>query len=74
MPTAPRPFDLDAHPIPARGGEPAHVHLDVRFLLVGRGEPCEGAAWYELGTAGDASVARLAEKVLRLHAEVRPDA
>jgi hypothetical protein len=22
------------HPIPAHGGEPAHLHLDVRFLLV----------------------------------------
>jgi 8-oxo-dGTP pyrophosphatase MutT (NUDIX family) len=71
---APRPFDLDAHPIPARGDEPAHVHLDVRFLLVGRGEPCDGAAWYELGAAGDDSVARLAAKALRLRAEARPDA
>ncbi|HHH36195.1 MAG TPA: NUDIX domain-containing protein [Gammaproteobacteria bacterium] len=26
-------FDLDIHPIPARGGEPAHLHYDVRFLL-----------------------------------------
>jgi len=30
----PLPLDLDVHPIPARGGEPAHLHLDVRFLLV----------------------------------------
>lgn len=26
-------FDLDVHPIPARGHEPAHVHYDIRFLL-----------------------------------------
>ena len=65
-PTAPRPFDLDVHEIPARPGEPAHWHLDVRYLLVGRGEPCAGAAWYELGTAGDESVGRLAAKALRL--------
>ncbi len=26
-------FDLDVHPIPARGDEPAHFHYDVRFLL-----------------------------------------
>ena len=26
-------FDLDVHPIPARGSEPAHHHFDVRFLL-----------------------------------------
>jgi len=26
-------FDLDVHPIPARGHEPAHHHFDVRFLV-----------------------------------------
>jgi len=30
----PLPLDLDVHPIPAHGDEPAHLHLDVRFLLV----------------------------------------
>ncbi|HEY6962443.1 MAG TPA: NUDIX domain-containing protein [Gaiellaceae bacterium] len=65
-PSAPRPFDLDIHEIPAHGDEPAHFHLDVRYLLVGSGEPCEGAAWYELGTAGDESVARLARKAAAL--------
>jgi len=63
-PAAPRPFDLDIHEIPERPGEPAHFHLDVRYLLVGRGEPCEGAAWYPIGEAGDESVSRLAEKAL----------
>jgi 8-oxo-dGTP pyrophosphatase MutT (NUDIX family) len=63
-PSAPRPFDLDIHAIPARPGEPAHFHLDVRYLLVGRGEPCEGAAWYPIGETGDESVSRLAEKAL----------
>ena len=29
----PVPVDLDIHPIPARGDEPAHLHLDVRYLL-----------------------------------------
>jgi 8-oxo-dGTP pyrophosphatase MutT (NUDIX family) len=63
-PRAPRPFDLDIHEIPARPNEPAHFHLDVRYLVVGRGEPCEGAAWYPIGQAGDESVGRLAEKAL----------
>jgi 8-oxo-dGTP pyrophosphatase MutT (NUDIX family) len=63
-PAAPRPFDLDIHEIPERPGEPAHVHLDLRYLLVGRGEPCEGAAWYPIGEAGDESVSRLAAKAL----------
>lgn len=61
-PAAPRPFDLDIHEIPERPGEPAHFHLDVRYLLVGSGEPCEGAAWHPIGTSGDGSVDRLAAK------------
>jgi 8-oxo-dGTP pyrophosphatase MutT (NUDIX family) len=63
---APRPFDLDIHVIPERPGESEHFHLDVRYLLVGRGDPCEGAAWYPIGEAGDEAVARLAGKALRL--------
>ena len=63
-PTAPRPFDVDIHEIPQRPGEPAHFHLDVRYLVVGRGDPCAGAAWFAIGEAGDESVGRLAEKAL----------
>ena len=33
-PSAPRPLDVDVHPIPARGDEPAHRHLDLRYLVV----------------------------------------
>jgi 8-oxo-dGTP pyrophosphatase MutT (NUDIX family) len=65
-PTAPRPFDVDIHRIPELPGEPAHFHLDVRYLVVGRGTPCAGAAWYAIGEAGDASVARLAAKAVSL--------
>jgi 8-oxo-dGTP pyrophosphatase MutT (NUDIX family) len=65
-PAAPRPFDLDVHRIPDRPGEPGHWHLDVRYLLVGRGDPCDGAAWYPIGEHGDGSVARLAAKALRV--------
>jgi 8-oxo-dGTP pyrophosphatase MutT (NUDIX family) len=61
-PTAPRPFDLDIHAIGARPGEPAHFHLDVRYLLVGRGDPCDGAAWYPIDHPVEESVARLARK------------
>jgi 8-oxo-dGTP pyrophosphatase MutT (NUDIX family) len=70
-PTAPRPFDVDIHRIPARPGEPAHFHLDVRYLVVGRGTPCAGAAWYAIGEAGDASVGRLAAKALSLGSRPR---
>jgi 8-oxo-dGTP pyrophosphatase MutT (NUDIX family) len=68
--TAPRPFDLDIHEIPDRPGEPSHWHLDVRYLVIGRGEPCEGAAWHRLGEAGDASLARLVAKVMELRSPV----
>jgi 8-oxo-dGTP pyrophosphatase MutT (NUDIX family) len=33
-PTAPRPLDVDVHDIPARGAEPAHEHLDLRYLVI----------------------------------------
>jgi len=33
-PTAPRPLDVDVHAIPARASEPAHEHLDLRYLVV----------------------------------------
>lgn len=33
-PRAPRPLDVDVHDIPARGEEPAHQHLDLRYLVV----------------------------------------
>lgn len=33
-PTAPRPIDVDVHPIPGRPEAPAHLHLDLRFLAV----------------------------------------
>jgi 8-oxo-dGTP pyrophosphatase MutT (NUDIX family) len=37
-PTAPRPLDVDVHPIPARGDEPAHRHLDLRYLVLAPGD------------------------------------
>jgi 8-oxo-dGTP pyrophosphatase MutT (NUDIX family) len=33
-PAAPRPLDVDVHDIPARSGEPAHQHLDLRYLVL----------------------------------------
>jgi 8-oxo-dGTP pyrophosphatase MutT (NUDIX family) len=35
---APRPLDVDVHDIPARGDEPAHLHLDLRYLLLAPAE------------------------------------
>jgi 8-oxo-dGTP pyrophosphatase MutT (NUDIX family) len=36
-PLAPRPLDLDVHRFPARGTEPAHDHLDLRYHVVAPG-------------------------------------
>lgn len=33
-PSAPRPFDLDIHKIPARKQDPEHEHLDLRYLFL----------------------------------------
>jgi 8-oxo-dGTP pyrophosphatase MutT (NUDIX family) len=75
-PRAPAPFDLDVHAIPARPGEPAHEHLDIRYLFVAPvgAEPridraeARGFKWVPLTEAaregGDASVVRAARKIL----------
>lgn len=73
-PAAPRPLDLDAHLIPARGEVAAHHHLDVRFLVVAedperlRHDPGEsfGARWFgwdeALGLADDGALSRFLRK------------
>jgi 8-oxo-dGTP pyrophosphatase MutT (NUDIX family) len=70
-------FDLDVHPIPAHGGEPAHYHYDVRFLLQVTGDEIYRVtaesmdlAWFsmdELATLEvDESVRRMYRKWLLL--------
>lgn len=66
-------YDVDVHPIPARGAEPAHLHYDVRFaFFADPSEPLHvsdeshALAWVELDALEalgvDASVRRLAAK------------
>jgi 8-oxo-dGTP pyrophosphatase MutT (NUDIX family) len=63
----PRPLHLDIHEIPAREDMPAHLHLDIRFLVFAAGEvtvseESRDVRWLPLEEAvelGDASVARL---------------
>jgi 8-oxo-dGTP pyrophosphatase MutT (NUDIX family) len=61
-------LDLDVHPIPAFGSEPAHVHYDVRFLLTTEdaGALAPGAAWFPLiavaPTDRDGSLVRAVRK------------
>ncbi len=70
-------FDIDVHRIPARPGEPAHDHHDVRFLLAAdRHRPLivsaesKELAWVPLervaGLGADVSVLRLIEKTPQL--------
>jgi 8-oxo-dGTP pyrophosphatase MutT (NUDIX family) len=63
-------LDLDVHAIPAFGGEPAHVHYDVRFLLTaGDGGPlAHGAGWFPLDAISrldrDGSLERAVDKAI----------
>lgn len=71
------PFDVDVHDIPERGGVPAHLHHDVRYLV--RLEPgaeaavrhdaleSHGLVWRplaELARTGEPSVGRMARRLL----------
>ena len=73
-------FDLDVHLIPARGGEPAHRHYDVRFLLAAdderfrKNDESHALAWVPLdgihAFTKEESVLRMARK---WHARRRRD-
>lgn len=76
-PVTPAVFDVDAHDIPARGSEPAHVHYDIRFLAEAplSREPVVSpesreVRWVRLEEIADLdpdeSVLRLVEKTRRL--------
>lgn len=62
-------FDVDVHPIPARGAEPAHLHYDVRYLICAQddavtlSEESTGFKWiplHDIATNMEPSLARLA--------------
>jgi 8-oxo-dGTP pyrophosphatase MutT (NUDIX family) len=70
-PFAPRPLDVDIHEIPPLGDEPAHLHLDLRYLLLADGgEPVEGAEWVALdeavAAADEPALRRLLQKARRV--------
>ena len=76
-----QPLDLDAHEIPARGDESAHVHYDVRYVVVAPPDAAlalsdESLAlrWFPsaapLAVPHDESVARLQRKAAHLLQEV----
>jgi 8-oxo-dGTP pyrophosphatase MutT (NUDIX family) len=75
---APGAIDVDVHVIPARKTEPAHSHLDVRYLVVAKNpealahDPNEshGAQWLTwdeaLSRADEAPLRRMLEKARAL--------
>lgn len=69
-------FDLDVHPIPARGDMPEHFHFDVRFALQACGSQdyvvsaeSHDLAWVAVdsltGPDTDESLRRMAQKWIR---------
>jgi 8-oxo-dGTP pyrophosphatase MutT (NUDIX family) len=85
-PAPPLPIDLDVHEIPARAGEPAHEHHDLRFALVAQGDEVRASdeshalRWFEMDAldtelaaiGADASLLRLGRKVRALLAAGSP--
>ena len=82
--TPPLPLDLDVHAIPARAGEPAHEHHDLRFALVAArddvrlSDESHALRWFELAEletvlpalGADASLVRLGRKARALVARL----
>ncbi len=68
-------FDVDVHAIPARGAEPAHLHYDLRYLIISPdsavtlSDESLGARWIALDELArlpfERSIARMAEKSLK---------
>ena len=76
MPENPPIFDVDVHPIPARGDEPAHFHYDIRYQVTIPASDNEavlisneslGFRWFSLDEVSrehEPSLARMAKKTL----------
>lgn len=79
-PMRPQIFDVDVHPIPARGTEKEHLHYDVRYLLTANPQEAlapngesKGFAWIALGeveqlTAANPSILRMLHKTMQMAA------
>lgn len=69
----PMPIDLDIHPIPARKGEPEHLHLDTRFLVHAADGAIERASeesiqlrWFTRAEAAALDVDESVRRLLRI--------
>jgi hypothetical protein len=69
-------FDVDIHEIPQRKNEPAHLHYDLRYLIISPDTAVTisaeslGACWNSVadltGPSIERSISRMAEKTIRL--------
>ncbi len=73
-PLGERLFDVDVHPIPAHGPDPAHFHFDARYLLLATPPapaPRDGeVGWFTLPQAMEAGVDESLGRALRKAARV----
>ena len=60
VPFGPEPLDIDVHQIPARKGQPAHDHLDFRYVFqtmspeaIERTEESHALRWFTLDELAD---------------------
>jgi 8-oxo-dGTP pyrophosphatase MutT (NUDIX family) len=67
-----RPFDLDIHEIPAHGGDPAHFHYDVRFMLIAPesaspilSEESRDLRWFAPGDLGALDIDESLQRMIR---------
>jgi 8-oxo-dGTP pyrophosphatase MutT (NUDIX family) len=67
-------LDVDVHPIPAHGPDPAHFHFDVRYLLLATSPapaPRDGVVrWFTLSRALEAGVDESLARALRKAARI----
>ena len=77
-------LDLDVHDVPPKGGRPAHVHFDLRYLLTAvpsaltvRTEEVRAAEWFSLEAAlaagADASLTDALRKATRIFSPESPE-
>lgn len=62
-----QPVDIDVHPIPARGSEAEHLHLDFRYVLITHQADSVQVAEYESDTFAWFSIEDLLDEKRQIH-------
>jgi len=77
FPIGERILDVDVHPIPSRGPDPAHFHFDIRYLVtvsaVETASREEEIRWFALSQALAAGIDESLARALRKAAEIIED-